>query len=83
MNVSISLDWKHLPLRALNKHRFIAITQEGQTLDGYLSYEPSTVHGPTLFDCDYLTELIQHHPAGHNVLYPGIRAINVLEEVKP
>lgn len=83
MNVSVSIDWKRTPLSELNRHRFIAVTQEGQTLDGYLSYEPDGMHGPTCFDWDYLTEVIERHPAGHNVLYPGFRLIDVLEEVKP
>lgn len=52
MNVSVSIDWKRTPLPELNRHRFIAITQEGQTLDGYLSYEPDGMHGPTCFDWD-------------------------------
>lgn len=83
MNVSVSIDWKHMPLPELNRHRFIARTQEGQTLDGYLAYEPQTPHGPCCFDWDYMTEVIERHPAGHNVLHPSIRAINVLKEVKP
>lgn len=83
MNVSVSIDWRHTPLAELNRHRFIAVTREGQTLDGYLSYEPDGIHGPCCFDWEYMAELLLRHPAGYNVLNPAIRAINVLGEVKP
>ena len=40
MNVSESIDWRHAKPWELDLHRFIAITNSGQTLDGYLSYFP-------------------------------------------
>lgn len=82
MNVSESIDWEHTPLKDLHRHRFIAITQEGQTLDGWLCYESRSPHGPCCFDWDYMAEVIVRRPDGHNVLHPSIRALNVLEEVR-
>ncbi len=34
MNVSESIDWQHSKPWELDLHRFIAITNSGQTLDG-------------------------------------------------
>lgn len=82
MNVSESIDWEHTPIDMMHRHRFIAITQEGQTLDGWLLYETRSPHGPSLFDWDHMTEVIIRRPDGHNVLHPSIRALNVLKEVR-
>lgn len=40
MNVSESIDWQHSKPWELDLHRFIAITNSGQTLDGWLKYFP-------------------------------------------
>lgn len=81
-NVSESIDWQHMPLSKLHRHRFIARTQEGQTLDGWLSYESRSPHGPCCFDWDYMTEVIEQNADGHNILHPAILAINVLKETR-
>lgn len=81
-NVSESIDWEHTPLEDLHRHRFIARTCEGQTLDGYLSFEPITSDGPRCFDWDYMTEVIEQDTNGHNTLHQPISAINVLKETK-
>lgn len=78
-NVSESIDWRHMPLEDLDRHRFIAITNSGQTLDGWLDYRPEK---RACFDLDHMRRII-YHPAGHNNRSgEGIRAINVLKETK-
>lgn len=81
-NVSESIDWEHMPLSKLHRHRFIIRTLEGQTLDGWLFYESRSPHGSCCYDWDHLTEIIKQCPDGYNVLYPSILSINVLKETK-
>lgn len=83
MNVSESIDWEHTPIDMMHRHRFIAITQEGQTLDGWLLYETWSPHGGhSLFDWDHMIEVIIPRRYNHNVLNPFFRSVNVLKEIR-
>ncbi|KFI86228.1 hypothetical protein BREU_1401 [Bifidobacterium reuteri DSM 23975] len=83
MNVSESIDWEHTPIDMLHRHRFIARTQEGQTLDGWLCYETVSPHGgSSLFDWDHMTEVIIPRRYGLNVLHQFFRSVNVLKEIR-
>lgn len=77
------IDWKLTPIADLDRHKFTGRTIEGQTLTGYLAYEPRTPHGPACFDLDYMSEIIEQHPAGHNTLHPTYQWITVYKETKP
>lgn len=76
------LDWRLTPLNNLNHHRFEAHTMEGQTLTGWLCYEPEASHGPTCFDADYLTEILIQHRDGINRLTPTFTTITVYKDVR-
>lgn len=86
MNVSESIDWRHVQHPwELDLHRFIATTNSGQTLDGYLRYRPyEGGHGYTICDSDDMTVVFRSdfHTKQIALNKSMFKAINVLEEHK-
>lgn len=84
MNVSESIDWRHAKPWELDLHRFIAITNSGQTLDGWLKYFPRAYGYWTIQDSDFFTDIFRPDPKDKTIsLYTGaFKSINVLKETR-
>nr|WP_236036757.1 hypothetical protein [Bifidobacterium simiiventris] len=67
-----------MQLAYLDGHRFIAITNSGQTLDGWLKHHPNM---RSCYDLDCQFHLL-YELCGVNRLGSDIKAINVLDEVR-
>lgn len=81
MNVSESIDWRHAKPWELDLHRFIAITNSGQALDGWLKYFPRAYRHlparPNRQDNQPLHGRIQIHqrPQGNTETMQGITLV--------
>ncbi|MBW3093090.1 hypothetical protein KIH79_09185 [Bifidobacterium sp. 82T10] len=87
MNVSESIDWKNVEHPwDLDRHRFIAITHSGQTLDGYLFYLASEYAGGywELQDVDGFAVIIRRNIDSHRPELNRIQfeSVNVLKETQ-
>ena len=73
MNVSESIDWRHAKPWELDLHRFIAITNSGQTLDGWLKYFPRAYGYWTIQDSDFFTDIFRPNRQDNQPLHGRIQ----------
>ena len=84
MNGSESIGWPPSKPWELDLHRVIALTNSGQTLDGWLKYFPRPYGYWTIQDNDFFTDVFRPDPIDKTIsLYTGaFKSINVLKETR-
>jgi hypothetical protein len=78
MNVSRTIDWRHMSLKELVGRRFIGQLWSGAMLDSHLTAAKPLY----VTDSDDLTVVIRHGPHGMEINQEYYKSINVLEETE-